>query len=75
MEPLIRRLKLQELKPYEEIEYYEGKAIIYVRVLADLAKFFERGYIDKRLYKKNAATLCRALCGFMHTLFASCGKG
>ena len=52
MEPLMRRLKLQELKPYEEIEYYEGKAIIYVRVLADLAKFFERGYIDKRLYKK-----------------------
>jgi CPA1 family monovalent cation:H+ antiporter len=48
--PIMRRLKLDALTPYERIEYHESKALIYAKALLRLAEFQRKGYIGDEMY-------------------------
>jgi len=48
--PLIKYLKIDALSPVEEIEYEEGKALVYAKVLPEIDRFKRKGYISEALH-------------------------
>ncbi len=48
--PLMHRLRVGRLSEIETAEYDEARALVYARVLARLARFFEKKYIPEATY-------------------------
>lgn len=48
--PMIKRFKLNALNTVETGEYYEAKALLSAKLLLELERFSERGYITKEVY-------------------------
>lgn len=49
--PIMKKLKLDALTPYEKIEYHESKALIYAKVLLRLSEFKRKGYVSEDMYE------------------------
>jgi CPA1 family monovalent cation:H+ antiporter len=50
--PMIKKLKIDQLSPIEEVEREEGRALVYAKVLLELDRFLRKGYITPVLYKQ-----------------------
>ncbi len=70
--PMIQKFKLDALNDVESVEYQEAKALIYARVLLEVERFSQKGYIDKsvhhtlrekyqKLYKESCKACMQAL--------------
>jgi CPA1 family monovalent cation:H+ antiporter len=50
--PMMRRLQLDALTPYEKVEYHESKALIYAKALLKLSDFRKKGYVGENTYTR-----------------------
>lgn len=50
--PMIKKLGVSDLSMVEELEYQEGRALIYAKVLFELERFLKKGYINNETYRR-----------------------
>lgn len=75
--PIMRKLKLDALTPYEQIEYHESKALIYAKTLLKLAEFQRKGYVGEDTYgrlKEKYEKFYRAACAHCEKTAADAGN-
>ena len=74
--PMIRHFKLNGLNAVETGEYHEAKALLYVKLLLEVERFFKRGYITDEVYqtlKSKYESLYRELCKEGQKIFCASG--
>ena len=70
--PMINYFRLSALNKVEHGEYYEAKALLYTKLLQEIERFFEKGYITKDIHhhlKEKYETLYHTSCTEGKTAF------